>query len=411
MVWGCRLGRPDLVFRSTRQCALLADGAQDALLQHRSTHELGAGVFETVYARTMSQVVSQAEQAGALLDTPDLAGVLDGQEFKQFLDHVPFAIAVSHLGPSERITYVNPEFQRLTGVGEADLTGRSWDAASGAGAAPDRALRLAADITSNDDAPAAHTVGSPAAKSTVNVWSNVIHNSAGIPIYRLVALTLVPPDEARDELERKLHEKDVLLRELQHRVSNNLQMITALIRMEARAVNVEAKEIQFDRLAGRVNSLAVLYRSLSDASNSDSVDLGTYLSEIASSVMRAHSSEGVRLDLKVDSWPVSVNVAMPTGLVVNELLTNSLKHAFAGREGGTISLHSLVDDMGCKVIIADDGVGLADPQQWPKPGKLGALIVQSLKDNAKAKVDVQSRRDAGTRVTISFERENAAPTE
>lgn len=186
-------------------------------------------------------------------------------------------------------------------------------------------------------------------------------------------------------------------------------MITALIRMEARSPQTENKEQQFSRLAGRVNSLAVLYRSMSDAPASDRVDLGSYLSEIASSVMHAHATEGVRLDLKVNSWPVSVNVAMPTGLVVNELLTNALKHAFVGREGGTITLHSLVDDTGCKVVVSDDGVGLVEPAHWPRQGKLAALIVQSLKTNAKAQVDVSSRVGLGLRVSITFDREAAIP--
>jgi two-component sensor histidine kinase len=96
--------------------------------------------------------------------------------------------------------------------------------------------------------------------------------------------------------------------------------------------------------------------------------------------MQAHATEGVRLDLKVDSWLVSVNVAMPTGLMVNELMTNTLKHAFAGREGGTITLHSLVDDEGCEVTVADDGVGLPEGVVWPQPGKLGSLIRQSIEE-------------------------------
>ena len=62
--------------------------------------------------------------------------------------------------------------------------------------------------------------------------------------------------------------------------------------------------------------------------------------------MRSHAVEGIRLDLKVDTYPVSVNVAMPAGLVVNELLTNALKHAFVGRDGGTITLQSLADAKG-----------------------------------------------------------------
>ena len=106
---------------------------------------------------------------------------------------------------------------------------------------------------------------------------------------------------------------------------------------------------------------------------------------------------------------MSINVAMPTGLVVNELLTNSLKHAFTGREGGTITLHSLVDETGCRVIVADDGVGLQADAVWPVPGKMTALIVQSLKQNAGAELDIWSKPDDGMRATIRFSRADAAP--
>ncbi len=166
---------------------------------------------------------------------------------------------------------------------------------------------------------------------------------------------------------------------------------------------------RFDRLAGRIEALALLYRSLSDDIDSETIDLGVYLSEIASAVMRAHAPEGIRLDLMVDTWPVSVNVAMPAGLVVNELLTNALKHAFVGRAGGTITLHSLVEAGGCRVVVADDGVGMADDEIWPKPGKLGAMIARSLRQNAKARLDVHSTPGEGVRVTIFFDRADAAP--
>ena len=163
-------------------------------------------------------------------------------------------------------------------------------------------------------------------------------------------------------------------------------------------------------LAGRIESLALLYGALSaDSQDHLDLDLGVYLSQIAAAVMRSHAVEGIRLDLKVDAYPVSVNVAMPTGLVVNELLTNALKHAFAGRDGGTITLHSLADAKGCRVVVADDGVGLPRRVEWPSPGKLGALIVQSLRDNAKARFEMKSRPGQGTQVTIIYTRAASAP--
>jgi len=123
--------------------------------------------------------------------------------------------------------------------------------------------------------------------------------------------------------------------------------------------------------------------------------------------MHSSAVEGIRLDMKVDSYPVSVNVALPTGMVVNELLTNALKHAFVDRQAGTITLQSLNDADGCRVVVADDGVGLPPDVAWPKRGKLSALIVQSLRQNAKADIAVESRPGQGMRVTIKFLRQAA----
>jgi len=96
-------------------------------------------------------------------------------------------------------------------------------------------------------------------------------------------------------------------------------------------------------------------------------------------------------------------------LVVNELMTNALKHAFVGRDGGTITVSSLVTDTGCRVVVSDDGVGLREGEAWPKPGKLGAVIVQSLKQNAKARLEVHSAANEGLRVEIFFARHAAEP--
>jgi len=356
----------------------------------------------------MSDNGTPAEQAEALLATPDLAEVLDRQHFKEFLDKIPIAIAVSHLRPVERISYANPEFERLAGIPEEALKGQGGKVAAGSGVNAEAADAFAAAVESSDDHVGEFAIGNANGQTHVDVWSSVILDATGESIFRLVALTIAPSDELREAVELAVRDKDTLLRELQHRVSNNLQMITALIRMEARSTPSGQKDIRLDRLAGRVNALAMLYRTLSDSQSSGSVDLGSYLSEIAAAVMKAHSTEGIRLSLKVDSWIVSANVAMPTGLVVNEILTNSLKHAFAERDSGIISLECLVDGDFCKVIVSDDGVGLAKVHQWPKIGGLGALILRSLKENAKAKVEVASEPGKGMRVKISFVRETDA---
>jgi PAS domain S-box-containing protein len=360
-----------------------------------------------------SAASDEPKQVEGLLDTPDLAQALESGQFKQFLDHMPVAIAVSELRSPECVVYANLEFERLSGMRSADIVGRGWDSLPGSGHAEGDPRRLGDAVAGEQEYVGVFQIEQAGGATTVDAWSNLIQDEDGTPRFRLVALAEAGQrsEAHREELERLIEEKDVLLRELQHRVKNNLQMITALIRLEARNLPDDASGSRFDRLAGRVEALALLYRSLSDDIDAETIDLGVYLSEIASAVMRAHAPEGIRLDLKVDTWPVSVNVAMPTGLVVNELLTNALKHAFVGRDGGTITLHSLVDAQGCRVVVADDGIGLAGDETWPKPGKLGAMIVQSLRQNAKARLDVRSIPGEGVRVTIFFDRADAGPTD
>lgn len=354
-----------------------------------------------------------SRQVDELLAATDLAGALESEHFRRFLDNIPVAIVVSDLKDAERICYANPEFERLIGRPPADLEGEPWTVLDESGKAEPDELGLGAVIAASYDEVRTVRIADADAASgpLVDVYSNLIENDDGRHIFRLAALVEVrsAQHEAREELEQKILEKDLQLKEIQHRVKNNLQMITALIRIESRNASSDVLSAPFNRLAGRIEALHLLYQALSLEGDNETVDLGIYLSEIASAVMRSHAVEGIRLDLKVDAYPVSVNVAMPAGLVVNELFTNALKYAFEGRERGTIMLHSLVDGEGCRVIVADDGIGLPEGREWPERGKLGALIVQSLRENAKADVTVESKPGEGMRVTIRFARKAAAP--
>jgi len=357
----------------------------------------------------MSTDDGQTEQVEALLTTPHLADALESEQFRHFLDQVPIAIAVSEMKGAERIVYANPEFEKISGQSSAELEGKPWSYLPGQDEKGERKLG-AAIVDASDFVGTFRIDRAGQGPTVVDAYSNIIVDNDDTPAFRLSALVDVTAHEQaqREEFEQKIREKDTLLQEVQHRVKNNLQMITALIRIETRNARGKVESARFDRLAGRIDAVQRIYKLLSEQKPGDEIDLGAYLSEIASSVMHSHAVEGIRLDLKVDSYPVSVNVAMPAGLVVNELLTNALKHAFTGRDGGTITLHSLVEGDSCRVVIADDGVGFPAGVSWPQHGKLSALIVRSLRDNAKADLKVDSTAGKGTRITITFKRASAA---
>lgn len=355
---------------------------------------------------------TKAEQVETLLATPGLAGALESEQFRRFLDQVPIAIVLSELKSPETIVYANPELEKLSGQPVAELVGKGWNvlAFKSKDASPPRGLGDA--VVDANDFVGTFEINTPGSSPDyVDAYSNVIEDNDGVPAYRFVALVRMNSQvsEQREEFEKRLREKDALLLEIQHRVKNNLQMITALMRIEARNAQGLIDTEPFQRLAGRIESMRILYGLLSDNPQETEIDLGVYLGDIASAVLHAHGVEGIRLELKVDAYPVSVNVAMPTGLMVNELLTNAVKHAFVGRDGGTITLESLSDGDGCRIMVADNGIGLPEGVEWPKKGKLSALVVQSLRENAKARIEVESKVGQGMRVMISFTRAAAAP--
>ena len=154
-----------------------------------------------------------------LLATPGLSDALESDRFKQFLDHVPIAIAVSELHPSEKITYCNLEFQRLIGGAAAVIEGRGWTALPGVALVRDDQTMLADAVVDDDEYLGKFTIERDGARSAVRAWSNTFESDDGVPMFRLVALAACDdPDAARiGEITQASLDIDKRLRELQHR--------------------------------------------------------------------------------------------------------------------------------------------------------------------------------------------------
>jgi PAS domain S-box-containing protein len=351
------------------------------------------------------QASQESEQkVNDLFDSLELTQAIETEEFRVFLDHIPIAIVIAKLmRGDQRIVYANKTYESLMGQACTDIRGRGWSILDTFSLEDEPHLKFSDALPRCDDFVATFKREQPKL-TLVEVYSGLIENDDSGKTYRIVALIDVTEREKaqREEFARQLRDKDMLLKELQHRVKNNLQLITALIRLDARSQR-NGDQVNLDRLAGRIEALQFLYHDLTAEGLGQAVDLGHYVSQIASAVMHTYAVDGIRLDLKVDHVPATVNVAMPVGLLVNELLTNAFKYAFAGRQGGTIMVRCLREgENHCRVVVADDGIGLSEGATWPVQGKLGSLILQSLRENVETAFAVESSPGSGTRMTITF---------
>lgn len=345
-----------------------------------------------------------AQQVNDLFDSPELTRAIETEEFRALLDHLPIAIVISKLiRGDQRIVYANKAYETLTGVAFADIRGRGWSILEAFKGEDDPNITMAQALSKWEDFLGTFRLERPE-PVLVEAYTGIIENEDSTENYRIVAIIDVTSRERaqREEFARQLRDKDVLLKELQHRVRNNLQLLTALIRIDARN-QLKGDAVNLDRLAGRIESLQLLYKNLATDAVAQTVDLGHYVNEIAAAVMHTYAVDGIRLDLKVDHALASINIALPVGLLVNELLTNAFKYAFAGKDTGTLVVRCLHEDESrYRIVVADDGIGLPEGSSWPVAGKLSALILQALRENAKTDFKVETAPGQGVRVTIDF---------
>jgi PAS domain S-box-containing protein len=346
-----------------------------------------------------------------LLGLPELAKAVESDDFKRILDSVPIAVVVSRLhGNLPRIIYVNTALEGLLGLSMADAQGRGWSVLDDFTHEDDPQVKLGEAIANGTEFLGTFRRERENKPVLVQAYAAMIEGDDGTENYRLAALVDVTERERsqREQFERDIRDKDLLLQEIQHRVKNNLQLIVALIRLEARQAK-RGEEVDLARLAGRIEALRLLYEALTPSGVEQDIDLAHYLGQIASSVMRAHGRDGIRLDLKVGYAPVSVNVGLPVGLLVHELIINAFKHGFPNRDSGTITVECEREEDRYHIVVADDGEGLPEGTTWPAPGKLGNLVVQTLRENARLELRVDSAPGRGARVTIEFTHKPAKP--
>lgn len=214
--------------------------------------------------------------------------------------------------------------------------------------------------------------------------------------------------KAEERLKVSLHEKEVLLKEIHHRVKNNLQVIASLVDLQTNTLADPSLQGLFQEVRDRVRSMALVHEKLYQSESLARVDFADYAGTLLAYLSRAHSRPGCAIEVKTDLKPVSLSVeqAVPCGLILNELISNAFKHAFRDRTHGTVWTRlDFGPDGRVRLRVSDSGVGLPPGLDWRHARSLGLRLVQLLAGQLHATVQVQT--GSGTEFEIAFEPEKA----
>jgi two-component sensor histidine kinase len=210
-------------------------------------------------------------------------------------------------------------------------------------------------------------------------------------------------EERVAEIRASLHEKEILLKEIHHRVKNNMQIISSLLSLQADRAGGGETKLHLRDVRDRVHSMALVHEKLYQSENLASVQIADYTRALMDDLLLAYASGQAKVQLRfdLDAAALPVDLAIPFGLILNELATNALKHAFSGRDSGQIHIELQTESGGeIRLRFADDGQGFAAPLAWERVESYGLSLVRLLTRQMGGRIEMHSGQ--GTTFELNF---------
>jgi two-component sensor histidine kinase len=205
------------------------------------------------------------------------------------------------------------------------------------------------------------------------------------------------------ELSRTLKEREVLLQEVHHRVKNNLQVISSLINMQVRQVTDAPTRDALEECKTRVEAIALIHEKLYQSTDYARIPFSEYARTLVMSIFQTMgvSQDSITMHIDIDTLSLTVDKAIPCGLILNELITNALKHAFPEGRGGSIQVTLRIAPSGeVTLLVADDGVGLHAAFEVTSRKSLGMDLVSTLVEQLDGRLEII--RQGGTMFSVTF---------
>jgi PAS domain S-box-containing protein len=308
-------------------------------------------------------------------------------------------IGIAQLDHHHEIVNVNHSFEEIFGYSEKEVKGLELDKLI----VPCDEYKDALELSNSEIAKVYTGKRRTKSGNTVDVIVcavPVIVDERLISTYGIY-VDITERKKAEEKLKSNLREKEVLLAEIHHRVKNNLAVITSILELQSmNTENVEAQNVLLDSQM-RVRSIALVHELLYKSDDFSKVNIPNYLKDLARVISNSleRKSVSVEIDFNLDQVELKITQAIPCGLILNEVLTNSYKHAFTGRAEGKILVSFKNADTGMIYKITDDGIGLPKPKENEK-ASLGMTLVKTLGKQLNAETTISSEN--GTSFEFRF---------
>lgn len=210
-------------------------------------------------------------------------------------------------------------------------------------------------------------------------------------------------DKSSSQIKNALAEKEVLLKEVHHRVKNNLQIVSSLLQLQSQTLKDPEAIKVLRESQNRIESISLIHKNLYTSANIGQIDVADYISNLAASLLISYQicSDRITLETDIDSVNLNVDQAIACGLVINELISNALKHAFPNQQVGTISIALRNINNSIEMTIQDNGIGLPDNLDWTNTDSLGLSLVYDLVTE-QLEGNITLERNHGTGFKIKF---------
>ena len=335
------------------------------------------------------------------------------ERFRGAFDDAPIGMAL--VAPNTKWLWINRAFCDLVGYTEAELLGLDFQA-----------------ITHPDDLSADLSFVQQMLDDTIKSYQmeKRYFHKEGKTIHVLLSVSLIRDrdgqpmnfvshvqditrrKEAEERIKASLQEKEVLLREIHHRVKNNLQIVSTLLDLQSGYTEDKQALEMFKESQARVRSMSLIHERLYRSHDLARVEFVHYVQQLADDLYHSYrlSSEEIVLEVDVDLPPLPIDVAIPCGLLINELMSNALKHAFNHANAGRIRIafHRNGDNLNI-LKVADTGTGFPSNVDFRNATSFGLQLVNTLVEQLQGKLDLNS--DRGTEFTVTFPNRRASTLE